>query len=138
MGKIKIFLISCFLFVLSGAESGSEKMEPIILIEDSGPEYKIFNFTSEVINYSRIFRKPFNVSEDDAKKIGEDGANFLNCLFQIPGIITVIIEPYKITIKRNIVFNWEWIEPKVLEIIKERFGENKDKVKIIRPKAQSE
>lgn len=132
---IMIFLIFCFLFILLGAGNGSGEVEPIILIEDSGPEYKIFSFTTEVINYSRVFRKPFNIGEDDAKKIGKDGVNLLNCLFQIPGVVAVIIEPYEIIIKRSRAFEWGEIESKVLENLKECFGKDRNKVKIIRPKS---
>lgn len=129
-----IFLIFCFPFVLSNIVSGDEEKteleieferleaeptEPRILIERNPlSDYGIYNVTIKIVNQ---------------KIVDENCANLSNQLSEIPGIISVKVETYKVTIKKGTAFNWEKIEPKVLKIIKECFGEDKNRVKIIFP-----
>lgn len=131
-----IFFIACFLLVVLGTGSGEE---PRILIRDSGPDYKIFSLTVKVVNCPYCnFKTPFEIKEMDTEKICRDDINFLNRLFKIEGISSVSVEYYEVIIKRGRAFEWKSIEPHVLEVLKECFGANKDKVEIIRdPKAQS-
>ena len=134
-----VFLIFCFLFVLLNIGSGDEEKteleielesleteptEPRIVIKDSGPEYKVFHFTVKVADGS------YKVG-DNANKISKNDADFLNSLSKIPGVAFVRIEPYEVTIKRGGAFKWKEIEPNILKILLERFGEDKNKVKII-------
>lgn len=134
MKKIKILVscLCCLFFTLMNPGNGRGEIKPEIYVENCGPDYKVFKPTTEVVNCPHSsFAKPFEIKERDKEKIHKGDINLLNHLFEIKGIDFVSVEPYRVVIKKGGGFKWGDIEPQVLEILKERFGEKKDKVTVI-------
>jgi hypothetical protein len=65
------------------------------------------------------FSFPFRPSEytEEISKVGEKGALLLRNLFQIPGVRTIWIKKYMITIHKKESSSWEDIQPKILDLL---------------------
>lgn len=63
------------------------------------------------------------------KKAPEKLVAFAEALFAIPGVTFLGFDKYEIVVEKAELFEWEDIEPKVIEIIKTNFLEEGEEVK---------
>jgi len=93
-----------------------------------------FHTTAEISQYQiHTFYRPLrDSSERYLQDVGKKGAELVRKVMAIPGIKTVVIEPYELTLTRSSsFFKWGDIEPVAEKTIKVIFGREREDVKYL-------
>ena len=86
--------------------------------ENLGLEKLVFNVSDKLVD-SRLFFESIQDIEFDDEKYG-DLHFFIGILFRdIPGLIYIVVERYKISFYKSPVFYWYELEEKIIPILKE-------------------
>lgn len=112
-----------------------KKIEPKILIK---PQPNILK-TKEYHLTERISNGPFceivQMSQGNEsmylEKIGEKGVALTREILALQGVVKVGINPYALMVTKGDAFEWYEIEPDILEILKNSFGQTEREIKII-------
>jgi len=83
------------------------------------PNMRIFHTNFEISeSHIQVFYRPLRESSEEyLTKIGRIGATIVRRLFRIPGVTRVFVHPYSLDIEKGECFEWNQIEPKVIEVI---------------------
>ncbi len=110
-------------------------IKPRIKIETvPNPDIRVYHVTTEISRYSiHNFWRPLHrdSSEKYLEEVGEIGTQLLNEVFALPGVNEVFIKPYELSVTKAGAFDWEDIEPGIIEALKKTFGEGVEEVEII-------
>ncbi len=116
-------------------EKGEKKMA-LQIKKESPPNSNVIPFytTAEISQFQlHTFYRPLrDTSEQYLKDVGGKGAELIRKVMAIPGINTVSISPYKLSlIRSSSLFKWEDIEPIAEKAIKAVFGGEREEVKYL-------
>lgn len=102
-------------------------------IRQDDPHRREYGVTVEISQQPiHSFMRPLGreSSERYLKDVGEVGTVLLRELFAIPGVSKVFITPYELTIDKGLAFNWDEIEPSIIEVLKRVFGETGQEIAV--------
>ncbi len=111
-------------------------IEPRIKVQTvPNPEVRVYNLTTEISKHHiHNFWRPLREGSSDKylEEVGELGASLLHEVFALPGVNEVFIKPYELSVTKGDAFEWDEIEPDILEALKKCFGETEQEVRVIR------
>jgi|GEM_PF-1924711 len=97
------------------------------------PNFRVYH-TTVVISQSRSesFWIPLRPKSDRyLEEVGEVGATLVREVMALLGVGRVEIRPYEFTVEKGTAYDWEEIEPQVIEALKKTFGETEEEIVVI-------
>ncbi len=119
-----------------------KKIMPRIVIENNLPNSDVRNYhtTAEISHYSiHNFWRPLRRQSSDSylEQVGRIGTQLLMDIFAISGVNEVFIKPYELHVSKGKAFDWEDIEPAIIEALKVTFVTGKpEEIEVIRAGAE--
>lgn len=116
-------------------------MVPKIVVESvPNPNFRNYHVNTEISQVPTLdFWRPLRESSKEyLERAGEVGSTLLRKVFDIPGVNHVIMEPYVLSVIKGEAFDWEEVEPPVLEAIKQAFGELEQEVVVSEKEQEAE